>query len=183
MTAVLAAALELGTLEADDVALLLPHRYPFFLLDRVTSLDPGVRAEAVKNVSASDPVLAGHFPRRMLYPGVLLVEGIAQLAAVIYGTGAIKAAAGNLAGETAERVGYLAEIRQAKFLKPVLPGDQVRFRAQSGPRVGNLISVTGQASVGRAMVMTARLAVTERTRPSTSTPPPAHHRVEEEQQP
>lgn len=98
----------------------------------------------------------------MIYPGVLLVECVAQLAAVVYGTAGALRATGEIVGDVAERVGYLAEIRQAKFLKPVVPGDQVVFRLQSGPRVGGLISVTGQASVGRDTVLTARLAVTER---------------------
>ena len=75
-------------LTADEIARLLPHRYPFFMLDRVTALVPGVSAEAIKNVSAADGILAGHFPGRMIYPGVLLVECVAQLAAVIYGTAA-----------------------------------------------------------------------------------------------
>lgn len=149
-------------LSADDIARLLPHRYPFFLLDRVTELEPGVSAEAVKNVSAADPVLAGHFPGRMIYPGVLLVECVAQLAAVIYGSAAASAASGEVIGDVAHRVGYIAEIRQAKFLRPVFPGDQVIFKAQSGTRVGALISVTGQASVGSDVVLTTRLAVTER---------------------
>ena len=156
-------------LEADDIARLLPHRYPFFLLDRVVNVQPGVSAEAIKNVSASDPILAGHFPGRMIYPGVLLVECVAQLAAVVYGTGALAEAGlpldGTGAAGASERVGYLAEIKQAKFLKPVLPGDQVLFRAQSGPRMGSLISVSGQASVGRDVVLTARLTVTERPNP------------------
>lgn len=148
-------------LTADDITRLLPHRYPFLLLDRVLAVDPGNSAEAVKNISAADPVLVGHFPGRMIYPGVLLVECVAQLAAVIYGTAAAVRADGDVVGDMAHRVGYLAEIRQAKFLKPVYPGDQVRLRAFSGARVGSLISVTGQASVGRDIVMTAKLTVTE----------------------
>jgi 3-hydroxyacyl-[acyl-carrier-protein] dehydratase len=165
MTALAPAALAPSarqSLRADDIARLLPHRYPFFLLDRVTAVEPGVSAEAVKNISAADPILAGHFPGRMIYPGVLLVECVAQLAAVVYGTAAVQAAGGELVGDVAHRVGYLAEIRQAKFLKPVVPGDQLVVKVQSGTRVGSLISVNGQASVGRDLVMTARLAVTER---------------------
>jgi 3-hydroxyacyl-[acyl-carrier-protein] dehydratase len=150
-------------LTADDIGRLLPHRYPFFLLDRVTALEPGVSAEAVKNVSASDPILAGHFPGRMIYPGVLLVECVAQLAAVIYGSAAMRANGGDgPAVDVARRVGYLAEIKQAKFLRPVYPGDQVVVRAHTGSRLGALMAVTGQASVGSEVVMTARLTVTER---------------------
>jgi 3-hydroxyacyl-[acyl-carrier-protein] dehydratase len=159
VTAALAPA---TVLTADDIARLLPHRYPFFLLDRVTALEPGVSAEAIKNVSAADPILAGHFPGRMIYPGVLLVECVAQLAAVVYGTAAAQQAGDGIVADVAHRVGYLAEIRQAKFLRPVYPGDQVVVRVQSGTRLGALISVTGQASVGREVAMTARLAVTER---------------------
>ncbi|AYG78685.1 3-hydroxyacyl-[acyl-carrier-protein] dehydratase FabZ [Streptomyces hundungensis] len=151
-----------AVLSADDIARLLPHRHPFFLLDRVTALEPGTSAEAIKNITSSDAVLAGHFPGRMIYPGVLLVECVAQLAAVVYGTAGALRATGEIVGDVADRVGYLAEIRQAKFLKPVVPGDQVVFRLQSGARVGGLISVTGQASVGSDPVLTVRLAVTER---------------------
>lgn len=151
-----------AVLSADEIARLLPHRYPFAVLDRVTALVPGVSGEAIKNVSTSDVILAGHFPGRMIYPGVLLVECVAQLAAVIYGTAAVGAAGGDLVGDVADRVGYLAEIKQAKFLRPVVPGDQLVVRAQSGPRLGALISVNGQASVGNDVVMTARLTVTQR---------------------
>jgi 3-hydroxyacyl-[acyl-carrier-protein] dehydratase len=153
---------ETTAMSADDIARLLPHRYPFLLLDKVVSVEPGVRAEAIKNVSAADPVLAGHFPGRMLYPGVLLVECVAQLAAVIYGSAAAAEATGDLVADVAHRVGYLAEIKQAKFLRTVQPGDQVVVRAQTGRRLGDLMSVTGQASVGRDVVMTAQLVVTER---------------------
>jgi 3-hydroxyacyl-[acyl-carrier-protein] dehydratase len=164
MTAVAVAA-QAQVLNADEIARLLPHRYPFFLLDRVTALSPGVSAEAIKNISASDGMLAGHFPGRMLYPGVLLIECVAQLAAVIYGTAAQRDS-GARDTDVAARVGYLAEVRQAKFLRPAYPGDQLLVHAHSGPQVGSLISVTGQISIGRELVMTARLAVTQRPVPS-----------------
>jgi 3-hydroxyacyl-[acyl-carrier-protein] dehydratase len=154
-------------LTADEIARLLPHRYPFLMLDRVTSLVPGVRADAIKNISAADPVLAGHFPGRMIFPGVLLIECIAQLAAVVYGTAAAVRATGQPVADVADRVGYLAEVRQAKFLRPVVPGDQVRLQAQAGARVGRLMSITGQASVDGTVVLTARLAVTDRPEESS----------------
>ena len=149
---------------ADEIARMLPHRYPFFLLDRITALEPGVSATAIKNISASDGILAGHFPGRMLYPGVLLIECIAQLAAVIYG--AEGELAGGDDGRVADRVGYLAEIRHAKFLRPAFPGDQLVVQAHSGARVGNLISVTGQISIDREPAVQARLAVTQRPDPT-----------------
>jgi len=152
-----------AALDADDIARMLPHRHPFLLLDRVIELEPGVAGTAIKNISVSDPVLAGHFPGRMIYPGVLLVECIAQLAAVVYGSGALSAAGSADLSAAAGRVGYLAEISRVKFLQPVRPGDQLLIKAKTTTRVGSLMSVQGQISVGRDLVMTARLGVTERT--------------------
>ncbi len=151
-------------LSADEIAGLLPHRYPFLMLDRVVHVTPGVSAEAIKNVSVADPVLAGHFPGRMIFPGVLLIECVAQLAAVMYGTASLREGSAT-PDSVAGRVGYLAEVRQAKFLRPVYPGDQLIVQAHNGPRVGSLISVTGQISVDRELVMTTRLAVTQRPAP------------------
>jgi 3-hydroxyacyl-[acyl-carrier-protein] dehydratase len=147
---------------ADEVMRMLPHRYPFLLLDRVVALEPGVSATALKNISSSDGVLAGHFPGRMLYPGVLLIECIAQLAAVVYGAEAEQAEQADGARTVADRVGYLAEVRNAKFLRPAFPGDQLVVRVTSGARVGNLISVTGQVSIDGEIAVTARLAVSRR---------------------
>jgi 3-hydroxyacyl-[acyl-carrier-protein] dehydratase len=150
-----------SALSVEQIARLLPHRYPFLLLDRVLDVVPGESAEAIKNISISDGLLAGHFPDRKIYPGVLLVECVAQLAAVVYGTAA-EAESGT---DVAERVGYLAEIKQAKFLGVVTPGDQLLVRVRSAGRRGDLISVTGQVSVDRNVVMTAKLTVTQHADP------------------
>lgn len=161
-------------LSADEIGRLLPHRYPMALLDRVTALVPGVSAQAIKNISASGVAFTGHFPNRMIFPGVLLVECVAQLAAVVYGSAAVLDAGGDFAGDVgdvANRVGYLAEIKQAKFLRPVVPGDQLVIRVQSGARRGALISVSGQASVGTEVVLTVRLVVTQRDEDPLASPP------------
>ena len=147
-------------LSVDQIAQLLPHRYPFALLDRVTDVVAGESAEAIKNVSISDGLLVGHFPDRKIYPGVLLVECVAQLAAVVYGTAAAPDQDRSGRG-VADRVGYLAEIKQAKFLGVVTPGDQLLVKVRSGGRRGDLISVSGQISVERSIVMTAKLTVTQ----------------------
>ncbi len=153
------------SLSVEEIARLLPHRYPFALLDRVTDVVPGESAEAIKNVSISDGLLAGHFPGRTIYPGVLLVECVAQLAAVVYGTAAQQSTTqdpGAPGGpDVADRVGYLAEIKQAKFLGLVTPGDQLVIKVRSAGRLGDLISVAGQVSVGTTVVMTAKLTVTQ----------------------
>lgn len=149
-------------LDVEQIAELLPHRYPFALLDRVLEVVPGEHAIAVKNVSVSDGLLAGHFPGRKIYPGVLLVECLAQLAAVVYGS---EAALADGPADAAGRVGYLAEIKQAKFLGVVTPGDSVLLKVRAGSRLGELISISGQASVGSAVVMTAKLTVTQHAEP------------------
>lgn len=154
------------SLTAEDVERLLPHRYPFALIDRVTEVVPGERATAVKNISVADGLLAGHFPGRMIYPGVLMVECVAQLAAVVYGTEAALAGSGSVVDEVSDRVGYLAEIKQAKFLGLVTPGDQLIIQVRSGTRRGDLISVTGQATVGSRQVLTAKLTVTQQSAPA-----------------
>ncbi|GAA1428048.1 3-hydroxyacyl-ACP dehydratase FabZ [Microlunatus lacustris] len=146
------------SLSVEQIARLLPHRHPFALLDRVTDVVPGESAEAIKNISISDGLLAGHFPGRAIYPGVLLVECVAQLAAVVYGTEAAQQADDP---DVADRVGYLAEIKQAKFLGLVTPGDQLLIKVRSGGRLGDLIAVNGQVSVDSTVVMTAKLTVTQ----------------------
>lgn len=151
-----------AALSTEQIARMLPHRYPFALLDRVTAVVPGESAEAIKNISIADGLLAGHFPDRKIYPGVLLVECVAQLAAVVYGTQAVQDGGGDLVGDVADRVGYLAEIKQAKFLGIVTPGDQLLIRVRSAGRLGDLISITGQISVDHAVIMTAKLTVTQR---------------------
>ena len=95
----------------------IPHRYPFLLIDRVLEASPNERIVAIKNVSITDPVLAGHFPDNPVVPGVVIVEGIAQAAAVL----------GHLSYEHGLTTCYLTEISEARFRKPVVPGDVMRF--------------------------------------------------------
>ena len=100
-----------------DIQNCIPHRYPFLLIDRVTKVVPKERIVAVKNVSLSDPILQGHFPDNPVVPGVLIVEGIAQAAAVL----------GQLSTDDGCSTCYLTEVSSARFRKPVVPGDQMEF--------------------------------------------------------
>lgn len=100
-----------------DVTELLPHRYPFLLIDRVVELQPQKRAVAIKNVSHDEPVFQGHFPGLPLFPGVLQIECMAQTAGICFGQG------------EEGMVGVLAAVQQARFLRPVRPGDQLRIEA------------------------------------------------------
>jgi beta-hydroxyacyl-ACP dehydratase FabZ len=99
----------------------LPHRYPILLVDRVLEMEPGKRIVAVKNVTINEPVFLGHFPGRPVMPGVLLIEGMAQAGGLL------------LLHDIPDRQNKLllfASIEEAKFRRPVVPGDQVRYEIE-----------------------------------------------------
>jgi beta-hydroxyacyl-ACP dehydratase FabZ len=95
----------------------IPHRHPFLLVDRVLEASPNERIVAVKNVSIGEPVLQGHFPGNPVMPGVYIIEGIAQAAAVL----------GHLSYENGLTTCYLTEVSSARFRRPVVPGDVLRY--------------------------------------------------------
>jgi beta-hydroxyacyl-ACP dehydratase FabZ len=102
---------------------ILPHRYPLLLVDRVLELDVGKRIVAIKNVTANEPVFLGHFPGQPVFPGVLLVEAMAQAGGMLLLNNHSEA-------ERREMLTYFTTIERAKFRRPVVPGDQVRFEAE-----------------------------------------------------
>lgn len=104
-------------IEADEIERIIPHRYPFLLIDRVIEIDPGKSAVAIKNVTANEWFFEGHFPGRKVMPGVLIVEALAQVAAVAL----LKNV--DYAGKTP----MFAGIERMRFRRPVLPGDQLRL--------------------------------------------------------
>jgi 3-hydroxyacyl-[acyl-carrier-protein] dehydratase len=104
-------------LEADQIEQIIPHRYPMLLLDRMLEIEPGQRGVGIKNVSANEWFFDGHFPGNKVMPGVLIVEAMAQVAAVTL----LKDMAAS--GKTP----MFAGIEDMKFRKPVLPGDQLRM--------------------------------------------------------
>lgn len=104
-------------LEADQIEAIIPHRYPFLFVDRIVELDEGKRGVGIKNVSANEWFFEGHFPGRKVMPGVLIVEAMAQVAAVTL----LKGVA--MAGKTP----LFGGIEQMRFRRPVVPGDQLRL--------------------------------------------------------
>lgn len=108
----------MASVEQVDIQALLPHRYPFLLVDRVKEYEPHKRIVAIKNVTVNEPFFPGHFPGRPVMPGVLIIEAMAQAGGVLVFK------SGGTVGKT---VMYLTGIDEAKFRKPVVPGDQLRF--------------------------------------------------------
>jgi len=105
------------TIEADEIERIIPHRYPFLLLDRVIEIEEGKRAVAIKNVTANEWFFEGHFPGKKVMPGVLIVEALAQVAAVTMLKGV----------EAAGKSPLFGGIENMRFRKPVVPGDQLRL--------------------------------------------------------
>jgi 3-hydroxyacyl-[acyl-carrier-protein] dehydratase len=104
-------------LEAAEIMRLIPHRYPFLLIDRVTALDPGRSVVAIKNVTANEPQFTGHFPGRPIMPGVLMVEALAQAGAVAVLS----------REEYRGKLALFAGIDECRFRRMVLPGDTLRL--------------------------------------------------------
>ena len=125
---------------------LLPHRYPFLMVDRIIEVDGDDSAIGIKNVTASEPHFAGHFPNHPVMPGVLIVEGIAQTA------GAICVAARATA---TPQIVYFMTIDEAKFRKPALPGDTIEYHVKKLRNRGNIWKFSGEARVGGVMVAEA----------------------------
>jgi len=99
----------------------LPHRYPLLLVDRVLEMEPGRRIVALKNVTVNEPFFVGHFPGRPVVPGVLLVEGLAQAGGLLLLSDL---------PDRASKLLYFASIEEAKFRRPVVPGDQIRYEVE-----------------------------------------------------
>jgi 3-hydroxyacyl-[acyl-carrier-protein] dehydratase len=126
---------------------LLPHRYPFILVDRIVEMTPHERIVGLKNVTMNEPFFQGHFPASPVMPGVLIVEAMAQ-------AGGILAYASRGEDEEKELV-YFMGIDKARFRKPVIPGDQLILEMVSTKTRGNVFKMSGKASVDGAMVAEA----------------------------
>ena len=144
------------SLDINAVMRLLPHRYPFMMVDRVIECRKGESIRAIKNVTANEPFFPGHFPHRPVMPGVMIIEALAQ-------------AAGILAFVTADVVPddstrfYFVGIDKARFRKPVEPGDQVVLTAKLERTMRGIWKFSAVAYVGDAEVASAELMVAPET--------------------
>ena len=136
-------------LEAADIMRILPHRYPFLMIDRVVELEPGARAVAIKQVTANEPQFTGHFPGRPIMPGVLMVEALAQTAGVAVLT----------LDEYRGKLGLFAGIDECRFKRMVVPGDTLRLEATVEKLRGMFGRVRAVASVDGEVAVEATLSI------------------------
>jgi 3-hydroxyacyl-[acyl-carrier-protein] dehydratase len=142
----------------EEVMQYLPHRYPFLLVDRVVELEPGKSITAIKNVTINEPFFPGHFPATPVMPGVLILEALAQAAGIL---------SFKTRNYAPEQIGiiYFAGIDNARFKKPVKPGDQLVLKAEIVREVRGIWKYAARAEVDGAMVAEAELMATLRDKP------------------
>ena len=136
-----------------DIQNILPHRYPFLLVDRITELTAGKYIEGFKNVSISEPVFQGHFPDHPIYPGVMIIEGMAQAGGVL----AFKSMDNVSQEEIQNKVVYFMSIDKAKFRAPVTPGDQLVYKLNVIKNKGPVWQLDAKAYVDGKVVAQAEL--------------------------
>ena len=133
----------------------LPHRYPFLLVDRVLEIDDNVQIKAIKNVSINEPFFQGHFPKRPVMPGVLMLEALAQAAALL-----VFSSQGTTVDD--DSVVYFVDIDGARFKRPVEPGDQLLLDVKVDRVKAGIYKFNAQAFVDGELAVEAQLMCTKR---------------------
>ena len=136
--------------EWEEIIKLLPHRFPFVLIDRIIEWEEGKKIVVLKNVTYNEPFFSGHFPSNPLMPGVLIVEAIAQAGGILI----IKSYP-----ELRDTPAFLAGIDKARFKKEVRPGDQMIISVEAKRRVGNVFNFYGEVMVNDEVVADAKVLV------------------------
>lgn len=145
----------MSTLDIHEILKHLPHRYPFLLVDRVVSCEPGASIHAYKNVSINEPFFAGHFPHHPVMPGVLIMEALAQAAGIL---------SFKTMGEMPDddSVFYFVGIDGARFKKPVMPGDQLHLHVKIERQMRGIWKYKAEARVDDQVVAEAELMCAKR---------------------
>jgi len=131
----------------EQIIKLIPHRYPFLMIDRVRDIHPGESAIGIKNVTINEQFFLGHFPGKPVMPGVLMIEAMAQTAAVVVAL--------TMADEAEDKIVYFMTVDNARFRKPVTPGDTLELLVKKKRRRGNVWKFDGTADVGGTVVAEA----------------------------
>ena len=142
-------------IDIDRIRELLPHRYPFLLVDRVIAFEARTRLSAIKNVTINEPFFQGHFPTRPVMPGVLLIEAMAQAAGLL--TQLSRAVASPGSSREPGSIFYLAKIENARFFQAVVPGDQLTLEAELAREIRNIARYQCRASVAGKVVAEAQI--------------------------
>jgi 3-hydroxyacyl-[acyl-carrier-protein] dehydratase len=137
---------------------MLPHRYPFLLVDRVLELEPGKRVRAIKNVTINEPFFQGHFPGNPVMPGVLVIEAMAQAGGLL-----TQLSAGS---DGADRAFYLVKVDNARFSRMVVPGDQLVLDVSLKRTIRNMALYVGRALVDEHEVACAEILCAEGRSPA-----------------
>ncbi len=144
------AAVEGKTIDIERIMEMIPHRYPFLMIDKLINVIPGASAVGIKNVTIDEPFFQGHFPSRPVMPGVLIIEAMAQTAAVLVI---------ETLGTVAEgRLVYFLSVDAARFRKPIVPGDSVHIHVEKQYNRGNVWKFKGDARVGDTLMADATFA-------------------------
>ena len=140
----------LGSADILQIMQALPHRYPFLMIDRVVEVISNVSCVGIKNVSINEAFFQGHFPRQPVLPGVLVIEAMAQTAAVLV--------VYTLGPESEGKLVYFMSVDDARFRRPVMPGDQLRIHVTKERNRGNVWKFRGEAKVEGVLVAEATFA-------------------------
>ncbi len=141
---------KIDQIDIERIMQMIPHRYPFLMIDRVIDIVPGVKATGVKNVSINENYFAGHFPTQPVMPGVLIIEAMAQTAAVFV--------VHTLGPDAEGKLVYFMTVDGARFRKPVRPGDQLHVEVTKERNRGNVWKFAGRATVDDTLVAEATFA-------------------------
>ena len=139
-----------NTIDIQRIMELIPHRYPFLMIDRVIDIVKDESAVGIKNVTINEFFFQGHFPRRPVMPGVLIIEAMAQTAAVLV--------VETLEGAAAGKLVYFMTIEDGRFRKPVVPGDTLHIHVSKVRNRGNVWKFLGQAKVDGVLMAEARFS-------------------------
>ncbi|MCH2037885.1 MAG: 3-hydroxyacyl-ACP dehydratase FabZ [Rickettsiales bacterium] len=126
-------------IDTQEILSMIPHRYPIMLVDRVTEIEEGERIVALKNVTYNESFFQGHFPGKPVMPGVLIIEALAQASAVLV--------VRTMKEETEDKIVYFMSIDDARFRKPVVPGDSLYLHLSKIKNRGNIWKFSGEAKV------------------------------------
>jgi len=139
-------------LDINEIMSILPHRFPFLMVDRILEMEPGKRIVGIKNVTINEPFFQGHFPGHPVMPGVLIIEAMAQVAGILAYLSSDE--------EIRKKVSYFMAIDNARFRKPVVPGDQLRLEMETTMNRRGIWGFNGKAYVQEKLVADADLKAT-----------------------